>query len=114
MTGTWEEADSVLSVTQFSEKPEPEYARDHLHIDGMEPDEFLTVFGLYILSPTIFDYLEENIAHNVRERGEFQLTSCLDRLRQDQGFKGMIVKGRRFDIGNPAAYRQTLIDFRNT
>jgi len=113
VTGTWEEADSVLSVTQFSEKPEPEYARDHLHIDGMEPDEFLTVFGLYILSPTIFDYLEENIAHNVRERGEFQLTSCLDRLRQDQGFKGIVVKGRRFDIGNPAAYRQTLVDFRS-
>jgi UTP-glucose-1-phosphate uridylyltransferase/mevalonate kinase len=113
VSGTWEKNQSILSVAEFSEKPEPDYARDHLHIEGMDVDQFLTVFGLYILSSTIFDYLEEHITHNVRERGEFQLTSCLDRLRKDQGFKGLVVKGRRFDIGNPAAYRQTLLDFRN-
>ncbi|HOC88940.1 MAG TPA: UTP--glucose-1-phosphate uridylyltransferase, partial [bacterium] len=48
---------------------------------------------------------------NLRERGEFQLTSCLDRLRKEEGFVGYVVKGRRFDIGNPAAYRQSVIDF---
>lgn len=50
--------------------------------------------------------------NNVRERGEFQLTSCLDRLRREQGFSGYVVDGRRFDIGLPDAYRRTLIDFR--
>ena len=47
------------------------------------------------------------------ERGEFQLTSCLDRLRQEDGVAGCVVQGRRFDIGLPEAYRQTVIDFRN-
>lgn len=113
VAGIWQEVDSILTVTEFYEKPEPEYAHNHLRVDGMEEDQFLTVFGQYILSPRIFEYLEEHITHNIRERGEFQLTSCLDKLRQDEGFTGYVVKGRRFDIGVPETYRQAIIDFRN-
>ncbi len=111
VTGIWQEPQSLLSVTEFYEKPTPEYARQHLHVEGMGEDEFLTVFGQYVLDPKIFEYLDEHIRLNMREGGEFQLTSCLDRLRQEEGFAGYVVKGRRFDIGNPAAYRQTVIDF---
>jgi UTP--glucose-1-phosphate uridylyltransferase len=82
-------------------------------VEGLEPDTVLTVFGIYILTPQIFDRLEEHIRHNIRERGEFQLTSCLDEIRKEEGFAGVVVKGRRFDIGLPDAYRQTMIDFRN-
>jgi len=110
--GIWDERDSSLSITEFREKPDAEYASTHLHVEGMEDDEFLSVFGLYVLKPTIFDYLAEHISHNVREGGEFQLTSCLDRLRQEDGFTGYVVKGSRFDIGLPESYRQTIIDFR--
>ena len=112
-TGVWKETDSVLNITGFYEKPEPEYAREHLRVEGMDEDLFLTVFGLYVLTPKLFDFLEEHIEHNLREAGEFQLTSCLDRLRMEEGFTGTIIRGRRFDIGLPDAYRQTLIDFRN-
>jgi UTP-glucose-1-phosphate uridylyltransferase/mevalonate kinase len=110
--GVWENAGEVLSITEFHEKPDVEYARKHLQVEGMEPDTFLTVFGLYILKPRIFDLLDEHIRHSLRERGEFQLTSCLDELRQEDGFMGCVVKGRRFDIGLPEAYRQTMIEFR--
>ena len=79
----------------------------------MEEDNFLTVFGMYVLTPKIFDYLEENISHSLRERGEFQLTSCLDKLRKEDNFSGYVVKGRCFDIGVPEAYRQAMIDYRN-
>ncbi len=113
VTGVWKEEDSLLSVTEFYEKPDPEYAMEHLHIDGMDIDQFLTVFGIYVLQPQIFEFLEQNITHNLRERGEFQLTSCLDELRKADGFSGYVVKGRRFDIGLPEEYRQTVIDFRN-
>lgn len=112
MAGVWQTPD-VLSVTEFAEKPDVEYARKHLRVEGVPDDAYLSVFGQYVLKPKIFEYLEEHISHNIRERGEFQLTSCLDRLRQEDGFAGFIVKGRRFDIGLPEAYRQTLIDFRN-
>ncbi|MCR4439953.1 MAG: UTP--glucose-1-phosphate uridylyltransferase [bacterium] len=112
VTGTWQERDVLLAVTEFAEKPEIAYAREHLHVDGMDENLFLTVFGQYVLSPKIFDYLQENLKHNVRERGEFQLTPCLDALRREEGFTGYLVRGRRFDIGNPEAYRQAVIDFR--
>jgi UTP-glucose-1-phosphate uridylyltransferase len=110
--GTWAE-DAILAISEFVEKPDVEYARKQLLIEGLDNDTFLSFFGLYILSPSIFDYLEDHIRHNVRERGEFQLTSCLDRLRQEEGFIGYVVKGRRFDIGQPDAYRDALIHFRN-
>ncbi len=113
IAGTWKEPESLLSVSEFYEKPDLEYAREHLQVEGLEEDTFLSVFGIYIVKPTIFNYLEEHIEHNIREKGEFQLTSCLDRMRKEEGFSGYLVKGRRFDIGTPEVYRQTLIDFRN-
>lgn len=110
--GVWIERDELLSVTEFKEKPDKEYARKHLRIDGMEKDSFLSVFGMYVLKASIFDYIQENISHNIREGGEFQLTSCLERLRQEDGFAACVVHGSRFDIGLPESYRQTVIDFR--
>ncbi len=111
-TGIWLEPDALLNVTEFAEKPTVDYARSNLRMPGLGDDEFLTVFGQYIIKPALFDYLEEHINHNVRERGEFQLTSALDRLRQEDGFLGVIVEGQRFDIGQPDYYLQTLQDFR--
>lgn len=112
VTGIWQEP-SILAVTQLSEKPDIEYARQHLRVAGMAEDQFLCIFGLYVLTPKIFDYLEAQINNNIRVKGEFQVTTALDRLCQEQGMTGYVVKGRCFDTGLPDAYRQTLIDFRN-
>jgi UTP--glucose-1-phosphate uridylyltransferase len=113
VTGVWEEPESSLNLTEVVEKPEPEYAREHLQVEGLADDTFLTLFGQYILTPRIFEFLEENITHNLRERGEFQLTSCIDRLRREDGLTGYLVKGRAYDIGNPEAYLRTINEFRN-
>jgi UTP--glucose-1-phosphate uridylyltransferase len=72
----------------------------------------LTLFGQYIIKPKIFEFLEEHIHNNVREKGEFQLTSAIDRLRQEDGFQGLIVDGKRYDIGLPDYYLETLKTFR--
>ena len=114
VSGVWGKGDGMLSITEFAEKPDIEYAREHLRVDGIEEDSFLTIFGQYVLSPRIFDFLEENIRTNMREGGEFQLTSCLDRLRKEEGVYGYVVKGRRFDIGNPDAFVEALIEFRRS
>ncbi|MFM8320174.1 MAG: sugar phosphate nucleotidyltransferase, partial [Chloroflexota bacterium] len=109
--GVWVEKDCLLNVTEFAEKPTLEYARGSLRVPGLGEDEYYTVFGQYILGPKLFEYLEEHIRNNVRERGEFQLTSALDRLRQEDGFYGLVMNGRRFDIGLPEYYLQTLTTF---
>ncbi|MDJ0799312.1 MAG: UTP--glucose-1-phosphate uridylyltransferase [Calothrix sp. MO_167.B12] len=112
VTGKWQELNSILTLTEIYEKPTLEYARQNLRLEGMEEDNFLCVFGLYVLTPKIFDLLSENIDKNFRERGEFQLTSCLEKLRQIEGMTGYIIQGKSFDIGLPDCYRQTMIDFR--
>jgi UTP-glucose-1-phosphate uridylyltransferase/mevalonate kinase len=111
VTGVWEKPGTILTITEFSEKPEKSYAEKHLHIENMEANIYLTIFGQYILHPKIFDILEDRIQQNIRERGDFQLTSCLDILRTEEGFIGYVMQGKRFDIGTPEAYQQSMIDY---
>ncbi len=112
VTGVWLEEKHLLNITEFAEKPTLDYARSNLRVPGLPEGDYLTIFGQYILTPELFDTLKEHIDNNVRERGEFQLTSALDRLRQEQGFAGLLVDGRRFDIGRPDDYLETLQAFR--
>ena len=112
ITGVWLDGQSLLNITEFAEKPTIDYARTNLRIPGLGKNEYLTVFGQYVIKPKLFDYLEEHIENNVRERGEFQLTSALDRLRQEDGILGLLMDGQRFDIGLPDYYLETLQEFR--
>ena len=111
VNGNWLEEDHLLNISEFAEKPNPDYARNNLRVNNVPEGEYLTVFGQYIIKPEIFDFLETNIRNNLRERGEFQLTSALDRLRQSDGFQGLVIDGRRFDIGLPEHYLETLQEY---
>lgn len=111
VTGVWQDSDLILSLTEIYEKPEVEYARQHLRVEKLATDKFLGIFGIYILTPKIFDILAETINQNIRQKGEFQLTSCLETLRQEEGMTGYLVQGQYFDTGMPQFYRQTIIDF---
>lgn len=108
VAGVWLEDELLLNVTEFVEKPTNDYARANMRVPGLPEGEYLTVFGQYILNPNLFEFLEENIRNNVREKGEFQLTSALDRLRREDGFLGLIMDGLRYDIGLPHSYLETL------
>jgi UTP--glucose-1-phosphate uridylyltransferase len=112
VTGVWIEDNQLLNVTEFVEKPTIDYARMNLRVPGLPEGEYLTVFGLYIIHSKIFEFLEDNIRNHKRERGEFQLTSALDQLRQEEGFYGLVIDGRRFDIGLPVHYLETLQEYR--
>ena len=114
VTGVWIEDKKLLNITEFAEKPTLEYARSNLQVSGLPEDQYLTIFGQYILKPEIFDFLEENIQSNFRERGEFQLTSALDKLRRMDGFYGLIIDGNRYDIGLPDYYLETLNQYRKS
>lgn len=109
--GQWEDGTEILSLTEFAEKPSAEYAAEHLRVEGLDPDTYLTVFGQYVLTPKVFELLDEHITHNFREGGEFQLTSCLEKVRKEEGFSGLEVNGQRFDIGIPQGYAATVAAF---
>ena len=111
-TGVWLEPGRLMNVTRVRREADPGLRpRTNLRVPGFPDGEYLTIFGQYVLKPRLFDYLEEHIRNNVRERGEFQLTSALDRLRQEDGIQGLVVDGRRFDIGLPEHYLETLRTF---
>ncbi len=111
VAGTWQKNNSLLEITQIYEKPTVEYARKHLQVAGIGKEQFLGIFGMYILEPEIFTLLAADIQNNERYKGEFQLTTCLDKLKQKVGMSGYLVKGQYFDTGMPLFYRQTMIDF---
>jgi len=113
VTGSWQEEGSLLDVSELCEKPSREEAEARLRVDAMNAGEFLTVSGLYVLTAKVFDYLEAAIRSDRREQGEFQLTSCLEQLRREEGCSGLVVRGRRFDIGNPEAYLRAIHEFRH-
>ncbi|MDJ0708068.1 MAG: UTP--glucose-1-phosphate uridylyltransferase [Leptolyngbyaceae cyanobacterium MO_188.B28] len=112
IVGSWIKPDELLAITQLVEKPDVDYAKQNLHVEGMAENELLAVFGMYVLTPQIFHFLQVSIEQNQRDRGEFQLTSCLDALQRAEGMIGCQLKGRSFDTGQPDAYRQALIEFR--
>ncbi len=109
--GMWHDDEDVVDVREVVEKPTREYAADHLTMNGLGEETFLTLNGLYVLDPVIFSYLKENVDKNLRQRGEFELTPCLDRLRREEGLLGYVVDGRRYTIGSPEVYQQTVKDY---
>jgi UTP-glucose-1-phosphate uridylyltransferase/mevalonate kinase len=108
VTGQWLEENRLLRATELAEKPSVDYARANLRMPGLPEGEYLTLFGLYLLKPQVFDCLQEQIAGNQRERGEFQLSTALERLRREEGFLGLVVDGQSYDIGLPDSYLHAL------
>merc|ERR1712129_396489 len=105
-----------IFIDQIVEKPKVDYARKHLRVDSLaENDEYLAIFGLYILDGArLVELLGNNINNKppIRHNGSFQLTPCLNLLRKEQETHGLIMKGERFDIGaSPTSYVQTVANF---
>lgn len=113
VTGNFNQSRDFLSITQIYEKPTLDYARSHLQVKDMGENEFLSIFGLYILEAKIFDLLQEEIEQNQRDKGEFQLTSCLEKLRQQEGMTGVCIQGECFDTGIPEAYYDSFLRFKD-
>jgi len=107
-----EQLDSRLGLYQLKrilEKPTPEQAREQLIIPELAPKMFLTIFGMYVLTPAIFQILGKMIENNVRDQGEIQLTSALSELIQKEGAIGYEVAGERLDMGTPLGYLKTQV-----
>ena len=113
MSGVWEDKkETMLRVTAFDEKPKPSYAEEFLGVrNGEGKREYCSVFGMYILTPEVFEQLEADIraADAGQEgRGEIELTPALDAVRQRTGMVGVRLRGERYDMGNPQALVATI------
>ena len=92
-----EGVDGLYSVETFVEKPAPEEA----------PSD-LAIIGRYLLTPEIFDILEN------QEPGagnEIQLTDAIDTLNKTQRVFAREFKGNRYDVGDKFGFMKTSIDY---
>lgn len=99
----------VYELKTLFEKPSVEYARAHLRTPGLPPDRYLVHFGTHAFSPIIFDCLEHLIRHDLRVKGEIQLTSAQELLLERGRYLACEVAGVRYDMGIPEGLIETQI-----
>lgn len=87
----------LYQVNNFVEKPAV----------GTAPSN-LAIMGRYVLSPQIFDYLENQ---DFGAGGEVQLTDAIERLNQDDNVFAYDFEGKRYDVGEKVGFVKTTIDF---
>ena len=115
MSGVWEDKDErILNVSTIYEKPTSSYAEEFLGVsNGMGNREYCSVFGQYILTPEVFQQLADDIRHADEEGStkEIELTSALEAVRSRVGMMGVRLYSQRYDMGNPAALVDTVVNF---
>jgi UTP--glucose-1-phosphate uridylyltransferase len=87
----------LWNVRGIVEKPRPEDAPSNV-----------AVVGRYILTPRIFELLEEQEAG---AGGEIQLTDAIARLLKEERVTAFEFKGERFDCGSKLGYLKATVEF---
>ncbi|UXU84166.1 UTP--glucose-1-phosphate uridylyltransferase GalU [Mammaliicoccus sciuri] len=87
----------LYEVNRFVEKPE----------QGTAPSN-LAIMGRYVLSPEIFDYLENQTEGS---GGEIQLTDAIERLNKDDKVYAYDFEGQRYDVGEKIGFVKTTIEY---
>lgn len=64
--------------------------------------------GRYILTPTIFKYLE---TQSIGAGNEIQLTDAIERMMQEEDCYAYVFDGKRYDIGDKLGFIKATIDF---
>jgi UTP--glucose-1-phosphate uridylyltransferase len=90
-------APNMYRVRGMMEKPSPD-----------EAPSTLAMIGRYVLTPEIFEYLE-NLAPG--KGGEIQLTDALQLLAKKNRLLAVKLKGKRFDTGDWVEYLSANIYF---
>lgn len=91
------ETTAVHKLAGLQEKPNINEAKTQYAIGGR-----------YILSPTIFKYLENQ---TLSERNEYELTAAISEMMNEEAVYGLEIDGMRYDIGTRIGYLEAIIDF---
>lgn len=89
--------DRFLMVDELIEKPQKEEAPSNL-----------AILGRYILTPRIFDILDEV---KPGANGEIQLTDAISKLKEYEAVYAYNFTGKRYDVGEKMGFIKTTIEF---
>lgn len=88
----------LYQIESIVEKPSLSRAELELQTPGLRAGHYLCFFGIHVLTPRVFDLIEEErAAHG--GNGELQLTPALDALARREKYVALEVRGTRYDIG---------------
>jgi UTP--glucose-1-phosphate uridylyltransferase len=90
------DGDRTYRITQLVEKPDPDDAPSNLG-----------VIGRYVLTPKIFEKLEQT---QRGAGGEIQLTDAIQALMDEQSVFGYAFEGQRYDAGTTMGWLQASVE----
>jgi UTP--glucose-1-phosphate uridylyltransferase len=94
---TREQPDGSLRVVSIVEKPDPSVAPSNL-----------AVVGRYLLTPRIFDKLEQTTPG---AGGEIQLTDAIAALLEEETVIALPFEGKRYDCGSKEGYLEATVEY---
>jgi UTP-glucose-1-phosphate uridylyltransferase/mevalonate kinase len=101
--------DSSFKLSALIEKPSQEHALSELACNG----KYYGIFT-YVITPQVYTALEQSFAGESGDNGELQLTPSLDDVAKKFGAYGVALDGKRYDVGIPELYRQTVASYGKT
>jgi UTP--glucose-1-phosphate uridylyltransferase len=90
-------SDTIWQVEDLVEKPTPR-----------ESPSNLAIAGRYVLTPEIFNSIEQT---KVGKSNEIQLTDAMRLLLKRENIYAYKLEGKRYDIGNKMDYLKTIVEF---
>ena len=113
LSGTWEDKNETeLNISKMTEKPKASYAEEFLGVKNKAGEKkYMSVFGQYILTPEVFEQLRQDIRQETDSSKEIELTSALDKVREQIGMIGIQLQGKMYDMGNYNALVNCVLNY---
>jgi UTP--glucose-1-phosphate uridylyltransferase len=89
----------VYVIEEIIEKPTPTLAELRLQVPGLRAGYYLCFFGMHVLTPEVFELLDDIVRADQRELGQIQLTTALNALAQRQRYLALETRGERYNLG---------------
>jgi UTP--glucose-1-phosphate uridylyltransferase len=89
----------VYSIDEIVEKPNPTLAELRLQVPGLRAGHYLCFFGMHVLTPTVFELLDDLVRRDIREGGQIQLTTALNSLARREKYLALETQGARHNLG---------------
>ena len=90
------ERPGLYRVETVIEKPTPTEAEQRLMAPGLRAGYYLCFFGMHVLTPTIMELLESQLADSV---GRASLSEALAELARREQYLAVEELDRRYDVG---------------
>jgi UTP--glucose-1-phosphate uridylyltransferase len=86
-------------IEEIVEKPNPTLAELRLQVPGLRAGHYLCFFGMHVLTPAVFELLDDLVRRDVREGGQIQLTTALNALARREKYLALETRGARHNLG---------------